>query len=222
MLYIFSFNDENKNKQKDFKIAATGVVVDMNKSTQIVKKLKLIGTPFKIFRKTAFIQGMFTSALEAVKFEGASVKTVSGIRGQIKKALRSTSTPPGCVRITFEDKILASDTVFMRTWYNLEVPKFYAPVTTLLAKTYKEKIEWQGLKTLGELKREQNVRVNPNEDSLYKPIEREEKVFAPLKIKRKIEEQLPFAFKNKENAVLANPIEKQRVAVIRGKKEAEV
>ena len=104
----------------------------MNKSTQIVKKLKLIGTPLKIFRKTAFIQGMFSTALEASKFEGASVKSVSGIRGQIKKALRNTSVPAGSVRATFEDKILASDTIFLKSWFAIEVPKFYMSITNLL------------------------------------------------------------------------------------------
>jgi len=164
---------------------------------------------------------MFSSALEASKFEGATIKTTSGIRGQIKKALRNTSVPAGSVRATFEDKIVPSDMVFLKSWYAVEVPKFYAPITNLLDQSFTSD-NWIGLKTLGELKYINNIRVMPNENSLYKPITREEKVFAPLKIHKKLEEKLPFKFINKSDAVLDDPIAKQRVAVIREPKEAKV
>jgi len=42
--------------QADFRVAVTGSVVELDKAVTIVKKLKLQGTPYKIYKNTAFIQ----------------------------------------------------------------------------------------------------------------------------------------------------------------------
>ncbi len=158
----------------------------MAKSTNIVKKLKLTASPFKIFKNTAFIQGMFNSALECAKFEGAFVRTVSGIRGQIKKCLKS---PEGAFRAAFEDRIVASDIVFLPTWYPVDVPRYYNPVTSLLSH---DKKEWAGMRTVGQMRRDMGIQPPVKKDSLYKPIERPVKKFNPLKIPRNLEKNLPF------------------------------
>lgn len=44
---------------QNWRISATGVVTEINTEIKIVKKLKLIGTPAKIYDKTAFISGNF-------------------------------------------------------------------------------------------------------------------------------------------------------------------
>ncbi|XP_008064437.1 ribosome biogenesis protein BMS1 homolog [Carlito syrichta] len=203
----------------DFRIAATGVVLDLDKSIKIVKKLKLTGFPYKIFKNTSFIKGMFNSALEVAKFEGAVIRTVSGIRGQIKKALR---VPEGAFRASFEDKLLMSDIVFMRTWYPVSIPAFYNPVTSLL-KPMGEKDAWSGMRTTGQLRLAHGIKLKPNKDSLYKPILRQKKHFNSLHIPKALQKALPFKNKPKTQAKAGKvPKDRQRPAVIREPHERKV
>ncbi|XP_012579368.1 PREDICTED: ribosome biogenesis protein BMS1 homolog [Condylura cristata] len=203
----------------DFRIAATGVVLDLDKSIKIVKKLKLTGFPYKIFKNTSFIKGMFNSALEVAKFEGAVIRTVSGIRGQIKKALRA---PEGAFRASFEDKLLMSDIVFMRTWYPVSIPAFYNPVTSLL-KAVGEKDTWSGMRTTGQLRLAHGIKLKPNKDSLYKPIVRQKKHFNTLHIPKALQKALPFKNKPKTKAKAGKtPKDKLRPAVIREPHERKI
>lgn len=58
------------------------------------------------------------------------------------------------------------DIVFCRTWYKVDVPKFYCPVTTLLL-PQEQKDAWQGVRTTGQLKREKGIKNEASYDSLY-------------------------------------------------------
>lgn len=164
-----------------FRIAATGTVLSVDESTEIVKKLKLTGAPYKIFKNTAFIKDMFNSSLEIAKFEGASIKTVSGVRGQIKRAM---SKPKGHFRATFEDKILLSDIVFLRAWYPIKPHRFYNPATNLIG--------WQPMRLTGEVRRDEGVTAPQLKNSQYRKIERETRHFNPLRVPRALAAELPY------------------------------
>lgn len=62
-LIAFKNISDDDRDSRNFRIAATGVVLHTDKSTVIMKKLKLTGSPLKICKKTAFIKGMFNSSL---------------------------------------------------------------------------------------------------------------------------------------------------------------
>ncbi|GAA5977353.1 hypothetical protein JCM11641_000072 [Rhodosporidiobolus odoratus] len=196
------------NENPSFRISASGVVTDINGTTQIVKKLKLTGTPYKIFKNTAFVKDMFNSSLEVAKFEGAYIRTVSGIRGQVKKAL---AKPEGCYRAAFEDKVLMSDIVFLRAWYQVKPRQYYNPVGNLLLR---DKSSWQGMRLTGEVRRAEGLKTPQDINSLYKPIVRETRRFNTLKVPRKLQAALPYASKPKMQAQQKNKTYMQKRAVV--------
>ena len=175
------------NKNPGFRIAATGVVLNVDEGTEIVKKLKLTGHPYKIFKNTTFVKDMFSTALEIAKFEGAGIRTVSGVRGQIKKAL---SKPEGNFRATFEDKVLMSDIIFLRAWYPIRPRRFYNPVTNLLDAGNTD--SWSGMRLTGQVRAEQGLPTPNIKNSAYRPVEREERHFNSLRVPRKLQADLPF------------------------------
>ncbi|KAK6382732.1 Glycoside hydrolase 2 (Mannanase, beta-galactosidase) [Exophiala oligosperma] len=218
------------NANPGFRIAATGVVLNVDETTEIVKKLKLTGYPYKIFRNTAFIRNMFNSSLEIAKFEGASIRTVSGIRGQIKRAL---SKPEGHFRATFEDKILMSDIVFLRAWYPVKPHRFYNPVTNLLDAPPSgsadldgegQRIDdgsegWQAMRLTGAVRASMGIPTPLVKDSAYTKIERPNRHFNPLRVPRALAAELPFKSQITRQKARKAPTYLQKRAVVMGGEE---
>jgi len=215
------------SNKASFRISATGYTMEVNQTFEVVKKLKLTGIPYKIFKKTAFCKDMFNSQLEVSKFIGAKLRTVSGIRGMIKRPLKED----GHFRATFEDKILMSDIVFMRAWVPVNTRRFYNPLMTHCMPV--AEIDNQLLmKTANHVRAVKGVAIVEQDDSHYTAIERKERVFNKLKIPKKLQKDLPFAAKpkldkkkrkhdvDKEKAVLSGriqvlePIERKRVTLL--------
>lgn len=211
-----------------FRIAATGVVTEVGVENSVVKKLKLVGEPVKIHKNTAFIKGMFNSELEAAKFVGASIRTVSGIRGTVKKAISEVAlrgnndrtvakAPLGTVRAGFEDRILLSDLVFLRAWVPVPLIKFFTVAATLLDNqknadgNHLDGVGTWRMRTVRELREAKGLAIPTDEDSLYKPVERGTPIFAPVHVPRAIESALPFATKAKNMRALPYKSNKHRL-----------
>lgn len=54
-------NYSNESTVGHFRICGTGDLIEVNQNFEVTKKLKLIGEPMEIFKKTAFVKGMFNS-----------------------------------------------------------------------------------------------------------------------------------------------------------------
>lgn len=223
-----AFNTFNSNIAT-FRVSATGTVLDVDSGSgayRIVKKLKLTGYPAKVFKNTAFIKEMFNSSLEVAKFEGANIKTVSGIRGQVKKAL---AKPEGWFRATFEDKVLMSDIVFLRAWYSIHPRRYYNPVTSLLSPVDSSSATgdraWQGMRLTGAVRYTEGIKTPRPVNSIYKPItaqERpEERKFNKLRVPRKLQAALPFASKPKQMKKQGKSTYVQQRAVVMEKEERD-
>lgn len=184
------------NKVDTFRISATGYTMELDHNFSIVKKLKLTGTPKIIHKNTAIITGMFNSDLEVAKFEGAQLRTVSGLRGQVKKVVRRSvkDAEPGDFRATFEDKLLKSDLVFLRAWYPIEQIKFYNPVLSHLTK------HWLAMRTVGQLRKLRGIPIPQKEDSQYREIKARNTVGHDLEFKPKANllKQLPYKHQEKK------------------------
>ena len=215
-----------------FRIAATGVVLNVDEHIEIVKKLKLTGHPYKIFKNTAFIKDMFATALEVAKFEGAGIRTVSGVRGQVKRAL---SKPDGHFRATFEDKILMSDIVFLRAWHPVQPHRFYNPVTNLLGVALSADAAegaadgdvlvangegaWQRMRLTGEVRAAENLPIPSRSNSSYRPVARPMRHFNPLRVPRQLAAELPFRSQLARMRPQRQPTYLQRRAVVLGGEE---
>lgn len=257
--------------------------------------------------------------VEVSKFVGASVRTVSGIRGTVKKAIRpgSSGSTPGSFRGAFEDKLVHSDIVMLKAWVAVDIPRFFNPVTNLLARPVRAaraakeravhrrtaaldgsvqasnvtegmteagaeaafmsadcfkgsragmkfclgprglgyytdagpnsgcggcvaavtaavagleatpdqpgaETGWVGARTVAQLRRELRVGAPREQDSLYKPVDRVERLFPALRVPKALQKALPFASKPKVEVPRRRSTLEQRRAVPLEKPEKQV
>ena len=200
-------------KSPKFRVSATGTVLEASESLNIVKKIKLVGEPKEIKKNTAFIKNMFNSDLEVSKCANAKIQTVSGIRGEIKKAVGNS----GEFRATFEDKILPSDLVILKAWTAVPLPTFHNPMLDIDA--------WKRARTVAELRVATKTPVPVKQDSEYKtkPDRPEERPTLRMRVPKKIQLALPFKTRAKvQEAMMSEKEKSSRPAVVRNEAEKKI
>ncbi|AFN83128.1 GTP-binding protein [Encephalitozoon romaleae SJ-2008] len=170
------------SEKGDFKVLGLGTITDVNGDAKLVKKLKLVGYPKEIRQNTVFVQDMFTSDLEVLKFQGASLKAVSGLRGQVK----APHGKNGVYRATFEGNMLMSDIITLRCFVPVEAYKIFIPVNNLVN-------EWRGLRRLHEIREALGITHNYGQEE-SSPNEEEEcdDTDEDYSLPQEIENELPF------------------------------
>eukprot|EP00998_Keelungia_sp_KM082_P005522 NODE_183_length_2395_cov_23.454145_g178_i0.p1 GENE.NODE_183_length_2395_cov_23.454145_g178_i0~~NODE_183_length_2395_cov_23.454145_g178_i0.p1 ORF type:complete len:731 (+),score=264.71 NODE_183_length_2395_cov_23.454145_g178_i0:271-2193(+) len=192
---LVAFQDVMDDSDMKFRAIASGYSMQADDKSCVVKKLRLTGVPLKVSKNTAFIKNMFNSPVEVAMFEGAGIRTVSQIRGVIKKAIPGKN---GIFRATFQDKILMSDIVTLRTWKAVQPGRLFNPVGNRLGR-------WRQMKTQNALRKEQNIPIPNKADSRYQEAKRAHKQFNQLKVPQSLLSSLPYQHKRIEG-VLAAPL----------------
>lgn len=154
---------------------------------------------------------MFTSDLEVSKYSHTKIQTVSGIRGEIKKA----EGTKGNFRATFEDRILMSDLVVCKCWISVEPKKFYNPIMDVK--------DWRPARLIGELRVANGVKVPNLKDSQYgAQIVRPDRKFNTLRIPKALELALPYKTKPKNDAKTKKSLLKKKTAVVSSERDKAI
>ncbi|KJP89190.1 hypothetical protein AK88_01068 [Plasmodium fragile] len=176
----------NYNKVPYYRVCLNGVTLETNTNVKIMKKLKLIGEPYKIFKNTAFVKNMFNSDLEVSKFINCPVVTPSGIKGLIKSKVAEN----GNCRCTFADKIRISDIVILKLYVNVKIKKFF---------TYDVENK---LRSINELRYIYNIYVNHK--SNYRSVPFRHFYHSKIHINPKLLKELPYKSKPKLFSKMSN------------------
>ena len=192
-----------------YRVSATGIVAEGGEKFKVLKKIKLVGEPYDVRDKTAFVRGMFNSDLEVNKSLHAKIQTVSGIVGEVKKPVKDK----GDFRATFGHKIQMNDLIILKAWVPVEPPKFYNQMIDLDI--------WPKMRTINEIRKDTNTPITHKPDSSYQtgPQDRSgiSSKFAKIRVPRKVLEKLPFKSKQKVLAKKSKNLKRiEKADIVRG------